>query len=279
MTEFRPTQFQVLPVVIKNLLIINVLFFLGQKAFASGNIISMEDVLALHHVKSPFFQPWQMITHMFLHGDLWHLIGNMFALWMFGSILENLWGPKRFLTFYFVCGLGAAVLHLAFLVYDFNPILADYQAVIKNANTASINAFLVEHVPQNVRAFNEAGGQQVLETLKSPVLSAREIDMMSDFITRFTNEVISTPTLGASGAVFGVLAAFIYLFPNTYIYLYFFVPVKAKWLGLVYFGYEIYMALQNSAGDNIARWAHIGGALVGFLLVLTWNKKNRRKFY
>ncbi|MFK4985280.1 rhomboid family intramembrane serine protease, partial [Klebsiella pneumoniae] len=96
--------------------------------------------------------------------------------------------------------------------------------------------------------------------------------------TYYTNTV-NTATLGASGAVFGVLAAFIYLFPNTYIYIYFLLPVKAKWLGLLYFGYELFFALQNSAGDNVARWAHIGGAIVGLLIVMTWNKTNKKSFY
>ena len=98
-------------------------------------------------------------------------------------------------------------------------------------------------------------------------------------ITTYYNAMINTATLGASGAVFGVLAAFMYLFPNTYIYIYFLFPVKAKWIGLLYFGYELFIALQNSAGDNVARWAHIGGAIVGLLIVMTWNKTNKKSFY
>src|SRR5688500_7984248 len=108
MTEFRPGRFEILPLIIKNLLIINVLFFLAQNTIGGETLL---DLLALHHVKSPLFQPWQLITHMFLHANIGHLIGNMFALWMFGAILESLWGPKRFLTFYFICGIGAAILH------------------------------------------------------------------------------------------------------------------------------------------------------------------------
>jgi membrane associated rhomboid family serine protease len=92
-------------------------------------------------------------------------------------------------------------------------------------------------------------------------------------------EIINTATLGASGAVFGVLAAFVYLFPNTYIYIYFLIPIKAKWLGILYFTYELFFAIQNSAGDNVARWAHVGGAIVGLLIVFTWNKKNRQSFF
>ena len=100
-----------------------------------------------------------------------------------------------------------------------------------------------------------------------------------EYLSGFYEANLNTATLGASGAVFGLLAAFVYLFPNTYIYLYFLVPIKAKWLGLGYFAYELIYALRNTAGDNVARWAHVGGAIVGLLIVMTWNKKNKKSFY
>ena len=119
MTEFRPSSFQILPMVVKNLLIINGLFFLAQNTLQGPtSSFSIENVLALHAWQSSLFKPWQLITHMFLHGDIWHIFGNMFALWMFGSVLENLWGSKRFLTFYIICGLGAALMHLFFLNWE-----------------------------------------------------------------------------------------------------------------------------------------------------------------
>ena len=133
MTEFRPSRFEILPIIVKNLLIINGLFYLAQVTFSKGAvpIFSFEDTLALHAWQSDLFKPWQLITHMFLHGDFYHILGNMFALWMFGSILENVWGAKRFLTFYLICGLGAALIHLLFLSYELTPIMKDYALVLQ----------------------------------------------------------------------------------------------------------------------------------------------------
>jgi membrane associated rhomboid family serine protease len=271
MTEFRPANFPILPIVIKNLLIINVLFFLAQlTANASG--FNLEGLLGLHHVRSPLFQPWQIITHLFLHGGFWHLAANMFALWMFGAVLENLWGAKKFLTFYFLCGIGAALIQLAWLWFDNRDIVNQFLALKVNPTPEGVRAFL-----------NQVG----LDSSRDSIFQHYQADpdngmsksMIVEYITRITNTILSNPTIGASGAVFGILAAFVYLFPNTEIYLYFLFPVKAKWIGLAYFAYEFFAGFQNKGGDNIAHWAHIGGGLVGFLLVLMWNKKNPRTFY
>ncbi len=234
MAEFRPGSFQVLPLVIKNLLIINALVFFAQITLDPTGEGWLTNTFALHDVRSVFFKPHQLITHLFMHGSFWHLFFNMFALWMFGSTLENLWGPKRFLLFYLLCGLGAAALHLVTLY-------------IENE--------------QMIQVFRSLPLEQQNELLYSPQFK------------------LNSSTLGASGAVFGCLAAFGYLFPNSLIYLYFFVPMKAKWFVILYAGMELWMGIRNSAGDNIAHWAHLGGALVGFLLVYYWNKSDRRKFY
>ena len=234
MTEFRPGRFQILPTVIKNLLIINVLVFLAQNVFGDRLGFSFNDVFALHTFQSPLFKPWQFITHMFMHGSLAHIFGNMLALWMFGAILENLWGPKRFLIFYLVCGLGAALCHMIVLYVE------------------------TQHLLQQYNVLNYAEQQAYRDRVFA---------------------IIDEPTLGASGAVFGCLAAFGFLFPNTYIYLYFLFPIKAKWFVIMYAAFELINAVQNSAGDNVAHVAHLGGALVGFILVYFWNKNNRRNFY
>jgi membrane associated rhomboid family serine protease len=234
MTEFRPGGFQMIPPVIKNLVIINVLIFLAQYTLGDGFNNKMLDLFALHDVHSALFRPHQLITYLFLHGGWQHVIFNMFALWMFGSVLENYWGPKRFLIFYIVCGIGAALCHLAVLYPEMSPVMDQFH-------------FL-------------------------PAQQQQELLYAHDFR-------VNEPTLGASGAVFGCLAAFGYLFPNDYIYLSFLVPIKAKWVVLGYAAIELYSGVQNSAGDNVAHWAHLGGGLVGLLLVMYWNRTNRRKFY
>jgi membrane associated rhomboid family serine protease len=231
MTEFRPSRFQILPTIIKNLLIINVLVFLAQVTV--GPAMGLEDTFALHTWQSPLFKPWQFLTHMFMHGGWDHLFFNMFALWMFGSILENAWGPKRFLTFYIISGLGAALCHMIVLYFNTQNLIEAYHS-----------------------------------------LSLMQQQSYEERFYRQLNE----PTLGASGAIFGCLAAFGYLFPNTYIYLYFFFPIKAKWFVILYAGFELVMAVQNTAGDNVAHVAHLGGALAGFLMVYFWNK-NKKRFY
>lgn len=233
MTQFRPTRFEILPPVIKNLLIINGLVFLAQVTFRNASF-KLEDVFALHTFQSSLFQPWQFVTHMFMHGDFGHLFFNMFALWMFGAVLENVWGQKRFLTFYLICGLGAALCHMITLYWETREL---------------INTFYALPFEQQVY-------------------------YRGNFL-----EQLHAATLGASGAVYGCLAAFGYLFPNTYIFIYFLFPIKAKWLVSGYILIELMATFQNSAGDNVAHFAHLGGALFGFLLAFFWNKTNRRMFY
>ena len=276
MTQFRPTRFEVLPTIIKNLLIINGLVFLAQNTFAGPtSTFSFEDYFALHAWQSSLYKPWQLITHMFLHGDFGHILGNMFALWIFGSILENVWGPKRFLLFYFLCGVGAAVIHLLILSYQLIPLSTEYAQLLSLSKsnapgfTDAVYAFSKAHDIPLARILSD---NKV--SLDTPGLAPQLMDLISSYY----NKMLSTATLGASGAVFGILIAFVYLFPNTYIYIYFLFPIKAKWLGILYFAFELYKAIQNSAGDNVARWAHVGGAVVGFVLVYIWNKRNRHPF-
>jgi membrane associated rhomboid family serine protease len=271
MTQFSPTRFEVLPTIIKNLLIINGLMFLAQNTFAGPtSSFSFEDYFALHAWQSDLYKPWQLITHMFLHGDFSHILGNMFALWMFGSILENVWGPKRFLLFYMLCGVGAAVIHLAILSYQLVPLATEYERLLllSKTNTSGFTEAIYNYAARQRIPLTQILADNKV-SLSTPGLAPQLMDLM----TTYYNKTVDTATLGASGAVFGILIAFVYLFPNTYIYIYFLFPVKAKWLGIAYFAFEFYKGVQNSAGDNVARWAHVGGAVIGFILVYIWKKK------
>ena len=278
--EFRPSRFEILPTVVKNLLIINVLCFLAQKTFGGVNAaFSIEEMFALHAWQSNLFQPWQLVTHLFLHGSFTHIFFNMLALWMFGAVLENVWGSRRFLVFYLICGLGAALIHLLFLSYEMIPLVRDYTAIWQEHAAASNvdNKALVHFIEKYDVGFRERSA--LINYLRSMPTEPDYYDKLIEPITAYYENTINSATLGASGAVFGILAAFGYLFPNTYIYIYMLIPVKAKWVVLAYGALEIYEGIRNSAGDNVAHWAHVGGALVGLLIVYTWNKTNKRTLY
>lgn len=227
---YRPNRF---PPVIKNLIIINVLIYIAQATLGTQSS-TIEDLFALHDVHSVFFKPYQLITYMFLHGSVEHILFNMFALWMFGSLLENYWGAKRFLIYYLLCGLGAGVLHLIVLYFEMEPVM---------------------------EIFRTLGTPEQLELINSP------------------NFKVNGATLGASGAIFGCLAAFGYLFPNSLIYVYFLIPIKAKWFVFIYGALELVLAIRNSAGDNVAHFAHLGGAVTGLIILFIWNKTNRKTLY
>jgi membrane associated rhomboid family serine protease len=179
--------------------------------------------------------------------------------------------------FYLVCGLGAALIHLLFLSYELMPLVKDYTAITQGGSGYNSDAMIQFLLKYHIR-FDEVTTSSLIDEIqKNPTDPG--IGHLFRELTLYYENRLNTSTIGASGAVFGVLAAFVYLFPNTYLYIYFLVPVKAKWIGLLYFGYELFYALRNSAGDNVARWAHVGGAIVGFIIVMTWNKTNKKTFY
>jgi membrane associated rhomboid family serine protease len=217
MSDLRYTRPDNFPPITKNLIIINVLVWICQLIF-DGQGYGLTSKLALFPFNSYEFKPYQIATHMFAHsaysigGNIvfFHILFNMFALWMFGKVLENVWGPKRFLFFYLACGVGAAVAHLAVQYFT-----GGYSAAV-----------------------------------------------------------------GASGAVMGILVGFAYLFPNTELFIMFIpFPIKAKWAVIGYVFIDLFFGIGNFSGDNIAHFAHLGGAITGFILVLIWNKTERKRFY
>jgi membrane associated rhomboid family serine protease len=212
-----------------------------------------------------------------MHGDFFHFFFNMFALWMFGNMLENLWGAKRFLIFYFLCGLGAAALHLATLSLEYNSLQTEVAGFLTRSTPTEFSVFLNEN-PGIFRVFSSQGLSELVSSWSQAPANTNFIYQAQTVVREFAQVNLNTPTLGASGAVFGCLAAFGFLFPNTYIYIYFFFPLKAKWFVILYAAAELWMGIRNSGG-NVAHFAHLGGALIGFLLVLFWNKSNRKTFY
>ena len=236
---YRPTSFRELPEIIKNLLIINGLLFLATISLESYGI-DLTQLLGLHQFQSEDFMPHQLITHFFMHGNFTHLFFNMFALWMFGKILENVWGAKRFLIYYMTTALGAAALHLAVSQYQIYELSNEVPNLIELAKKGLYN-------PSNENSL------------------------------RLT-QLVTTPTVGASGAVFGILLAFGMLFPNTLLYIYFAIPIKAKYFVMIYGALELYLGLSNNPADNVAHFAHLGGMLFGYILLKYW-QKNHTQFY
>lgn len=276
MTQFRPSGFNVLPTVVKNLIIINAIIYFAQ--FVMGGFgIDLVDLMGLHYWKSEYFGVWQFVTHMFLHGSLGHIFMNMFALWMFGSILENVWGPKKFLTFYLLCGLGAAVLHMGVVGYQFSSIESAFSAYQNNPTSESLQYF------QSV--LNKMTGATLNISPGAYANSTEIVKSLHNELYGYTFQsgkhmagLFDSATIGASGAVFGVLFAFGFLFPNTLLYIYFLVPIKAKYVVAAYALIELFAGIQNSAGDNVAHFAHLGGMLVAFIILKIW-KNDRRNFY
>ena len=267
---YQPSSFKLLPDVIKNLLIINGLMFLFGMVMEKMLGMDLGDLLGLHYWDSSAFHPYQFITHLFMHGNFMHLFSNMFALWMFGNILENFWGPKKFLIYYIITGLCAALIHSFFTYYEMNSI---HQAAIDFSNSPSpqaLSEFINGNMHGNYGLYLEKLRQNWdLHPENAQFYSAQAINWIAEYI-KFKADI---PTVGASGAVFGVLLAFGMIFPNMIIYLYFAIPVKAKYFVFFYGLFELYTGFQNNPTDNVAHFAHLGGMLFGFILLMVWKKR------
>ncbi len=281
--QYRPSSFQILPPVIKNLLIINAIMLFAQFVLRNTYHMELSELLGLHFFFASGFRPWQLITYMFMHGDIWHLLSNMFALWMFGSTLENYWGAKRFLTFYLITGLGAAFTHYVVVYFQVHPMLEAINAYLNNPDLKTFEAFVQ---PDHLKIISNAMLSQMNEFAahynsleaqgdKAGMLRA-SVEFMQNYKADYLNSI--PPIVGASGSIFGVLLAFGMLFPNTLLYLYFAIPVKAKYFVIAYGALELYSGLSNNPADNVAHFAHLGGMLFGFILIKYWGH-NRTNFY
>jgi len=214
-----------MPPVVKNIIMLNILMFVVYLIGAGGFGIDLNRVLGLYFPKSEMFRPYQLVTHMFMHANFMHIFFNMYALFIFGQVLENVWGPKRFFIFYFVCGLGAALTHETAIYFQY------------------------------LKLMNIVPPEQLQGVLES--------------------QILYIPTVGASGAIFGVLLGFGILFPNTQLMLLFPpIPIKAKWFVLIYGGIEFFLAIWQP-GSKVAHTAHLGGMLFAYILIKYWQKTTK----
>lgn len=230
MNAYRQSPLSNLTPVVKNLLIINVLFYVAMLVLPSVGV-NMVEIFAVFYFDSPLFQPWQIISYMFMHSpeSFFHILFNMFALFSFGPTLERVMGSKRFFNFYFITGLGALALQMLVQGFEVNAIAGSF--------TIDPTTF-------------QSASQADLQKLGS---------------------IYYTPMLGASGAIFGLLLAFGMLFPNAELFLIFIpVPIKAKYIIPGYILIELFLGVGQFSGDSVAHFAHLGGALFGFILIKLW---------
>ena len=248
--------FNNLPQVTKNILILNILFYVAALVISSKGI-DATNLLGVHYVNSPLFKPYQIVTHMFMH-DLsspFHIFFNMFLLVMFGAHLERVWGHKRFFIFYIAAGLGAFALYNGIGVYQLMQAKSELYRL-----GVDPNMFLEQ--------IKKADNYNL-------IFNDPRIDGPANIYQNMSKSVM----VGASGALFGLLAGFAMLFPNTELMLLFPpIPVKAKYLIGAYLLFEIYSSFYGR-NDQIAHLAHVGGAIVGIVLVLIWRKTDRQNFY
>lgn len=283
--QFRPPSLNILPPVVKNLLIVNGLFWLFSILLQERFHVDLVHYLGLYYPESPNFKPYQLVTHFFMHAyvdpsggiTFMHIFSNMFSLWMFGTVLEQVWGSKRFLIYYVVTAMGAAILQLGVTAYELAELKGVISSYVANPGYDQFNHVFREIMP---RLFDDSG---FLEFQAKWAMAKNDpffINNSVELAKSILDAKINTPTVGASGAVFGVLLAYGMLFPNTLLMLIFFpFPIKAKYFVALYGLGELYLGIANNPGDNVAHFAHLGGMLFGYFMVKYWNKTRRDSFY
>lgn len=259
---------QITPVV-KQLLIINIIFFIGSQFVPAAN-----NLFALYPFQNDQFQYWQLLTHMFMHGNIMHIAFNMFALYSFGSSLEHFWGPKKFIFFYISCGLGAASLQLGINYLELQQTL---QAVAHlNLSDATLHQILNATISDKVNYRPD-----LFENDIRPILeNAGKLNLLNtdSFMTLFgAAREVQVPMVGASGAVYGLLVAFAFMFPNAELALMFIpVPIKAKYFVPGILLIDLFLGVKGNSifggSTGVAHFAHIGGALIGFIMMWYWKK-------
>ncbi len=267
-----------MPPVVKNLLIVNVLFYFASIVLFQSMGIRIEEYLGLHIPMADKFGVYQLVTYMFLHAypDPAHIFFNMFALFMFGRMLESVWGSKRFLFYYLVTGVGAALIHLVAQYYEILPMLKQITFYMNNSSHENLQNFLNNyHIIASTAMRHDFG--LFAESYNSIVNSdpSAAASLARQYLMNYRAAFLDAHvTVGASGAVFGILLAFGMLFPNMRLMLLFPpIPIKAKYFVMMYGVLELFLGVANFSMDNVAHFAHLGGMLFGFLLIKYWQKK------
>ena len=266
-------MFRRLTPVAKNILIINVVIFM----IGSFLKLPLSEFFGLRVVFSSEFAPYQFLTYMWLHGSFMHILGNMIAVLVFAPMLETVWGSKRFLTFYLVCGIGAGILYGTADFVEKLPLKQDAETYLDNPNPEGFERFIIKHKNPY---FNLNGLGELSDAYYDDVNNPSIINQTKR-VVRETYDIFITRgnMIGASGAVFGILFAFAFLFPNTELFLLFPpIPIKAKYLVFFYGMYELYAEFSRMPGDNVAHLAHLSGMLIAFILLKFW-QKNTGRFY
>ncbi|WP_276480776.1 rhomboid family intramembrane serine protease [Paraflavitalea pollutisoli] len=259
--------------VVKNLMIVTGLVFLAQLTFQSK--FPVYDWFAMHHFLSKDFKPHQLLTYMFMHSTqgFGHILFNMLALFMFGTKLEMVWGAKRFLTFYLICGIGAGVISGLATLIETYPVISDLNFLQDHPTIRNLNMLLNKYPWVN----------NLVQINPNAVVDPNSVEVQKEIFSianHLKEAATQSSTVGASGAIFGILAGVGYLFPNDIVNIYFVLPIKMKWFVVIYAGLELYMAYRNDPNDQVAHVAHLGGALVGFLIVyFSYRRGNRRRLF
>lgn len=259
----------------KFLLIINIAMFILTWAIKTINGTDLDNYLALFYIKSDYFHPYQYITYMFMHGGLFHLFFNMYALFLFGVILEQVWGTKRFVFYYMVTGIGAAVVNTIVCYYQFAPIQDALQNYLASPSKSALEA-----IAQKCNNLNLAAVYEIIDKWDIYMASPESMADIANQLTQAVNSYIAAPMIGASGAVFGLLLAFAMMFPDLKLQIIFIpIGIKAKYFVLIYGLAELFFGINDFSGDNVAHWAHLGGLLAGIIIMLIWKKYPCNKFF
>jgi membrane associated rhomboid family serine protease len=265
-----------IPPVVKNIIIINIVIFVI--TWIANDVLMntfMTDHLALYSIKSEKFAPHQFITHMFMHANFMHIFFNMFGVFMFGRVLEQLWGSKKMLIFYTVTGLGAAAIHLTINYFQMDR-LTDMVTAFNNAPSYTLfNDIVQKYYPVRLGSELTIFMQEWFYTPENSAFIPQAKEVLNDLV----QYSLDIPTVGASGAVFGLLIAFAMTFPDAELMMIFLpIPIKAKYFVPFYALLELFFGVASFQWDNVAHFAHLGGALFGFLLVKWW-KRNQFRIY